>query len=247
VSDKRVSIRCFEAGFQKHVENHALVAIDVIRATTTALTAIALGYRCHVAPTLESAWDTASKLTSAVLVGECGGEMPNGFDITNSPCQIEDLSQTGRPIVLLSSAGSRLMHAISYTQSAYVACFRNYTATIRHLAENHAGVVLVGAGTRGEFREEDQMCCAWIAHGLIQRGFVSEDPLTEQLVGRWRNAGRLGFLMSNSVEYLRRTSQVRDLKFILNHFDDLDFICTVRPDASTSSAIAAKGMSYELR
>src|SRR5690349_13740773 len=35
----------------------ALVAIDVIRATTTAITAISMGRKCHVAHTIQSAFD----------------------------------------------------------------------------------------------------------------------------------------------------------------------------------------------
>ena len=27
-------------------------------------------------------------------------------------------------------------------------------------------VAVIGAGSKGEFREEDQICCAWIAAGL---------------------------------------------------------------------------------
>jgi 2-phosphosulfolactate phosphatase len=132
------------------------------------------------------------------------------------------------------------MHEISYSDSAYAACFRNYKATMRHLAQNHPNVVLIGAGTSGEFREEDQMCCAWIADGLIQHGFVAEDRITEQLVDRWRAAPQSAFLMSRSVDYLRRTGQLRDLDFILSHFDDLDIVCSLKPDESTSTAIAAR-------
>ena len=240
MSDKTVAIRCFATGFQEHFKDRALVAIDVIRATTTTLTAISLGYQCHVAPTLDAALDTANKLKDPVLAGELGGEMPPGFEITNSPHEVAVLSRMDRPIVLLSSTGSRLMHEISYSASAYVACFRNYKATIRHLAHNHAGVVLIGAGTRGEFREEDQMCCAWIADGLSQCGFAAEDRFTEQLVSRWRAAPRSGFLMSHSVDYLKRTGQLRDLDFILSHFDDLDIVCRLHSGKSYPTAIAAK-------
>ena len=104
------------------------------------------------------------------------------------------------------------MDEIRRSDSAYVACFRNYSATIDYLAENHDSVVLIGAGTRGEFREEDQMCCAWIADGLIESGFVPEDATTRRLVERWRGAPEDAFLMSRSVEYLRRSGQLRDLE-----------------------------------
>jgi len=49
---KTVSIRCFANGSFEYAAGRALVAVDVIRATTTAVTAICMGRECHVVPTL---------------------------------------------------------------------------------------------------------------------------------------------------------------------------------------------------
>ena len=236
---KSVSICCFADGLPERSDDPAFVAVDVIRATTTAVTAVDMGWTCHVAPTLEAALDAASRLPNPLLAGEVGGDMPAGFDITNSPAQLATISDISRPLVLLSSTGSRLMHEIR-RNVAYVACFRNYRATIRHLAENHTTVVLVGAGTRDEFREEDQMCCAWIANGLIESGFTPEDRVTLKLITRWRGAPPHGFISSRSVEYLRRSDQLHDLHFILDHFDDVFTACRLKTNSETSMAIAAK-------
>jgi len=132
------------------------------------------------------------------------------------------------------------MHEISRSDCAYVACFRNYTATAEYLAQNHNEVVLIGAGTRGEFREEDQMCCAWIAKDLIESGFKADNEVTTQLVERWRDAQQNAFLASRSVDYLRRTNQLRDLDFILNHFDDIDMVCKLTADEVVSLAVAVE-------
>ena len=240
MKNKKVSICCFADGLQKHADESALVAIDVIRATTTAITAISMGRRCLVAPTLEAAFEIASRLPNALLAGEVGGDMPQGFDMTNSPAQLAALSDISRPLVLLSSTGTRLMHEIQHSDSAYVACFRNHRATIDHLAINHDSVVLIGAGTQGEFREEDQMCCAWIADGLIECGFVPEDAATRQLVKRWRGAPENAFLKSRSVNYLRRSGQLRDLTFILGHFADVDSACKLSANEVTSIEVPAE-------
>src|SRR5215510_1875115 len=125
------------------MDNAALVAIDVIRATTTTLTAISMGRRCHVVPTLQVAFETASRLPNALLAGELRGDMPAGFEITNSPALLASRSDITRPLVLLSSTGTRLMHEISHSNSAYVACFRNYVSTTNHLVQNHNAVVLI--------------------------------------------------------------------------------------------------------
>ncbi len=238
MNGKRVSICCFEKGLYEYADDRALVAVDVIRATTTAITAIATGRECHLVPTLEAAFDTASRLPNPLLAGELGGDMPAGFDLTNSPAQLATRSDVSRPLVLLSSTGTRLMYEIGRRDSAYLACFRNYSATIDCLAKTHDAVTLIGAGTRGEFREEDQMCCAWIADGLIESGFVPEDDMTLHLARRWRAAPHDAFLVSQSVAYLQRSGQLRDLNFILSHFDDVDTPGRVSRNQGSARALA---------
>src|SRR5262249_37176674 len=147
-----------------------------------------MGRDCYVVPTLQAALEPASRLPDALLAGELGGSMPDGSAITNSPAQVAACSDVSRPLVLLSSSGTRLMCAIGHREAAYFACFRNYSATIDHLAHNHDAVTLLGAATHGDFREEDQMCCAWIAEGLIRSGFAPEDEMTQHLIERWRGA-----------------------------------------------------------
>jgi 2-phosphosulfolactate phosphatase len=167
--------------------------------------------------------------------------MPAGFELPNSPAQLAACSDASRPLVLLSSTGTRLMYRIRHSDSAYLACFRNYSATIAHLANNHEAVTLIGAGSHGEFREEDQMCCAWIADGLIQSGFAPEDDTTLRLARRWRSAPRDAFLTSQSVAYLQRSGQLRDLDFILSHFDDVSMPGKVSAHGDTTLAVAIGG------
>jgi 2-phosphosulfolactate phosphatase len=238
VKGKTVSICCYANELHDYAGDRALVAVDVIRATTTAVTAISMGRECHVVPTLQAAFETASRLPDALLVGELGGDMPAGFDIPNSPALVAVRSDVSRPMVLLSSTGTRLMCEIRHSDAAYLACFRNYSATIAHVANHHHAATLIGAGTRGDFRAEDQMCCAWIADGLMQAGFAPADDTTLRLVQRWRGAPRNSFLMSQSVAYLQRSGQLRDLDFVLRHFDDVDTPGQIRANGETALAVA---------
>jgi 2-phosphosulfolactate phosphatase len=189
-------------------------------------------------PTLQAAFDTATRLPGALLAGELGGDMPAGFDLTNSPAELAARPDGARPMVLLSSSGTRLICAIGHNDAAYLACFRNYGATIEHLANNHDAVMLIGAGTRGHFREEDQMCCAWIANGLMHAGFAPQDDLTRNLVERWRGAAQDAFLMSDSVAYLQRSGQLRDLDFVLGHFNDVGSPVKVSANGDLTRAAA---------
>lgn len=205
----------------------AVVAIDVIRATTTAITAAARGQRCYPVPSLDAAATVAAVLDRPLLCGELGGNTPFGWDLTNSPAQVSTLAETGRPLVLLSSSGTQLIHNATGADALFLACLRNYGATVAHLAARHPRVAVIGAGTRGEFREEDQRCCALIAGGLARAGYAVGDETTHMVLDRWRGRGVTDWQESRSVDYLRRSGQLRDLDFILAHLNDLDRVFAV--------------------
>jgi 2-phosphosulfolactate phosphatase len=204
------------------------VAVDVIRATTTAITASASGRRCFPAPNIEAARAIADKLENPLLAGEAQGEMPAGFEMDNSPAQLARRTDTHRPLVLVSSSGTRVIHEAAACEATYLGCYRNYSVLADYLAGRHSRIAIIGAGSKGEFREEDQICCAWIGAALIGKGYQPENARTREVVSRWREAPPDACLCSRSVDYLRRTGQLRDLDFILAHIDDLRAVFTVR-------------------
>src|SRR5439155_18414479 len=125
---KTVIINCYPESARRYRSGYAIVAIDVIRATTTAITARAAGWRCFPVPTLAAAFETAARLDRPLLCGELAGIMPDGFDLNNSPADLCRCLVPDWPVVLLSSSGTRLIHEASCADALYLACFRNYTA-----------------------------------------------------------------------------------------------------------------------
>lgn len=228
--NKSVVIDCFPDSAKRYREGYAVVAIDVIRATTTAVTAVATGRRCFPAPSIEMALPLAARLDHPLLVGELGGNMPYGFDMNNSPAEIAVRADVMRPMILVSSSGTQLIYNTRDCDAGYVACFRNSNATVNHIIDRHRRVAVIGAGTRGEFREEDQMCCAWIADGLMKAGFIPEDEKTIEVVNKWKDRPVESSAKGNSAEYLRNSGQIKDLDFILAHINDLDLACLMKHD-----------------
>jgi 2-phosphosulfolactate phosphatase len=205
---------------------HAVVAIDVIRATTTAITAVSQGRRCFPVNSVQAGHELAAKLEDPLLVGELRGEKPPRFDINNSPAALAARTDTHRPVILLSSSGTQLLESLRMHNPVYVACFRNFGAIASELKESHLDTTLLGAGTHGEFREEDQMCCAWIADELTRSGYEPANQTTSNFILKWRRATPDACLAGKSVEFLTRTNQLQDLRFILSRIDDLDLVCS---------------------
>jgi len=222
----KVVIDCFQENpeFRSGREDHAVVAIDVIRATTTAITAVATGRRCFPVPTVEAARLVRKGLPYSLLAGEVAGDTPEDFEVNNSPAEIATRLDVDRPLVLLSSSGTKLIHAARESEFTYLSCFRNHSALSQYLIEHHSQVALIGAGTRGEFREEDQICCAWIARELIDAGYEPENDRTASIVEQWGTAPADACLCSRSAEYLRKSGQMLDLDYTLEHVNDVPYV-----------------------
>jgi 2-phosphosulfolactate phosphatase len=206
---------------QHYVSDCAIAAVDVIRATTMAITAVALGHRCYTVTSVDEAFALARTLDNRLLAGELKGVMPAGFDMNNSPAELTLRSESERPLILLSSSGTQLLHAAGSCAYVYVACLRNCYAVSRHMAARHPRIALIGAGSRGEFREEDQLCCGWMGKYLMDAGYVPENKSTADIVERWYEEPVAACAIGHSAMYLQRTGQLDDLDFVLEHVNDL--------------------------
>lgn len=211
----------------RYISSHAIAAIDVIRATTMAVTAVEIGHTCHNVTSAEEAFALAGSLVNPLLAGELKGYMPVGFDMNNSPAELVLRGEVDRPLILLSSSGTQLLRFATGCPSVYVACLRNYVAVSRYMAARHERVALIGAGSRGQFREEDQLCCAWMGAQLMQAGYSPEDQQTARWVEQWQGASVAACGLGDSAAYLQRTHQLDDLDFILSHVNDLNSVCVL--------------------
>ncbi len=203
-----------------YCSTHAIVAVDVFRAATVIVTALAGGHPVYPVGTLEEAERVAARLRHPLLAGEQAGVTPPGFDLDNSPAAIAERPGL-RPLVLLSSAGTVLLSNSRGAASVYVACLRNLGATAEQLAETEARLALIGAGTRGEARPEDQMVCALIGGMLWDRGYQPEDARTARAAAEWRGATPERLRTSPSVAWLVEAGHQQDVEFVLDHVDDV--------------------------
>jgi len=236
-SDNRTFvIDAFPPAALKYDHGYAIVAVDVIRATTTAITAVALGRRCFMAPTVDDASVIARDLENPLLAGELGGNMPVGFEMDNSPAEIAAREDVERPLILVTTSGTLLAHNASHSGHGFIACLRNIAPTARYLSTRYRRIAIIGAGSRAEFREEDQACCARIAAALRDLGFRPANDETATLVARWEAEPADAWLVSNSVGFLRRTGQERDLEFVLAHQSDLEGVFRVHGDGEVREA-----------
>jgi 2-phosphosulfolactate phosphatase len=233
-----VTIGCFHEHLPPVARDATVVAIDVIRASTTAITAVATGHELYPAGSIEAAVRLAADLDQPILAGELGGVQPYGFDMQNSPCEMEDLEARDRPIILLSTSGTRLMMEAASRGTCHLASLRNARAAAEHLARSGEDAVVLGADSRGQFRDEDRLCAARVARVLVAAGYRTGDRLTTGVIERWGEASDDAFLEGRSARYLRETAQEHDLEFVLEHIEDLDSVFAIEAGAVRTLASA---------
>jgi 2-phosphosulfolactate phosphatase len=142
------------------------VVIDVLRASTTIVTALAHG-AAGVRPvlTVEAARALAAGFGSisgsgALLGGERGGLRIDGFDLGNSPLEYSRARVAGRRIVITTTNGTAALDACTAASEVLIGAIVNRAAVAaraRDLARSRgiADIHLVCAGTDGEVTEED--------------------------------------------------------------------------------------------
>ena len=234
---KTVRIDAFPESAFRYLESDAIVCVDVMMASTTMVTAAAHGRRAFPAADVDEALALAACLPSPLLAMD--PEQPDHahFEMRNSPAALAQRNDANRPLVLVGSAGTRLILNTAGAQNVYVACFRNMTATAEYLAAEHEQVVILAAGHGSQFRCEDEMAGARIARRLMDLGYKAEDNSTADLVERWAEADLALAALGKSASHFRRIGRPEDVDFVLAHLDDLETVCRHEEGAVTAAAI----------
>jgi 2-phosphosulfolactate phosphatase len=142
------------------LKDTTVVVIDVLRATTTIVHALAAGCAA-VRPCAEV--EEARKLADGmragrvILAGERGGKKIPGFDHGNSPLEFTPNACRDRTLVLTTTNGTRALLRAAEAERALVAGFVNYSAVCEQLLADARPLHMLCAGSDGEPSLEDTL------------------------------------------------------------------------------------------
>ncbi|MBI3407580.1 MAG: 2-phosphosulfolactate phosphatase [Planctomycetes bacterium] len=161
------------------------VVIDVLRATTTIVHALAAGCTC-VRPCSEveeaRALADAMRAGKVLLGGERGGIQIDGFDLGNSPRQFNAKACKGTTLVLTTTNGVVAILRAREADRALLAAFVNYSAVCEQIRQDARPIHILCAGTEGQPTLEDTL----LAGALV-------DFLSEELDVRLNDSARLAW------------------------------------------------------
>lgn len=145
------------------------VVIDVLRASTTIVHALAAGAQGVIpVETVDEAREIAGSFPNnhVVLGGERDSRRIDGFDLGNSPRRYTAETVGGRSVVFTTTNGTRALHRSRQADRVLIGAFVNLNAVLGLLADDDRPVHLVCAGTRGEVTAEDVLCAGALVIGL---------------------------------------------------------------------------------
>jgi len=149
------------------------VVIDVLRATSTIVTAIQSGAR-EVIP-VETPEDArlAAQETGAdgvVLGGERGGLKIEGFDFGNSPYEFTPHSVGGKTVVMTTTNGTRAFAAAREADITFAAALLNIGSVANVLLHEGRDVAVICAGTEGRVSLDDLYCAGALIERIVTPG-----------------------------------------------------------------------------
>ncbi|HWM14741.1 MAG TPA: 2-phosphosulfolactate phosphatase [Gaiellaceae bacterium] len=149
------------------------VVVDVVRATSTIVQALASGYRRVLCcAEIEGARELRERLGEGVLAGERRAAAIPGFELGNSPREFVD--PRGETVILTTTNGTRaILAAAASADTVLVGSLLNLEAVAAAARAEGGDVEVVCAGLEERFAIEDAYCAGRIAALL---GGTRSDP-----------------------------------------------------------------------
>jgi len=173
----------FQALPQRELGDTVCVIFDVLRATSTIVTALANGAAAFIpVEEISEALSRHRQQPDALLAGErhglrIGAELTGGvaFDLGNSPREFTAAKVEGRTIISTTTNGTRALRACARAESVVAGCFLNLQATAGFVAAKKTKhLLLVCAGTRECAALEDTLAAGALCDRLVASGAAVE-------------------------------------------------------------------------
>lgn len=184
----------FEALTWERLENATCVVFDILRATSSIITALANGARAVVpVQTIDEAIEMKRNDPGVLLAGEREGYRITAkltgsidFDFGNSPREFTRAAVEGKTLVMTTTNGTRALRACAGAREIVAGSFLNLSATLAYLrADSVQDVIIVCSGTHEEASLEDTLAAGALLDGFgvsVEKAHVSDSAQIARLI-----------------------------------------------------------------
>lgn len=190
------------------------VVVDILRATSSMVTALAQGVT-HLVPLSELEACRALAADGYLTAAERDGVQAAGVDLGNSPFGYLDgvVPVRGRAVAITTTNGTRAIQLSAAADAVVIGAFLNLGAVADFVRQQGKDVVVVCAGWKGQFCLEDTLFGGALAERLTTDFDVSRSDATLAALDLWAQA------RPNVEAYLLKSAHVRRLNKLEAHKD----------------------------
>ena len=144
-----------------YFSSKTVVVIDVLRASSTIVTALNNGAREIIPVTsVEFAVKSSGGLFTGqtIIGGERNTRKIEGFTFGNSPLEYTEDKVSGKSIIFYTTNGSRAVVKAKFSENLFVASYLNLSAVASELAELDKDIEILCSGSGNAISLEDIIC-----------------------------------------------------------------------------------------
>lgn len=217
--DVFTSARSFK---EEDVRGKTAVIVDVLRATSTIVTALNHGAAGLIpVADMDEVSKIAQKLDSRqyLLCGEKNGEKIEGYHLGNSPLEYTAENVEGKTLIFKTSNGTEAIARAKRAEEILIGSFLNMNMVVEELRGMQDEIVVICAGWRGRLALEDMLCAGQIVYELGNG----------QLPQNSRDGAKVAFSLYEKYservdEVIRGSNHAMRLKELVNE-EDVTYSC----------------------
>jgi len=194
-----------------------VIVIDMLRATSVIITAIDNGCE-KVIPvlTIEEALDLSKvNRENFVLGGERKAVKIEEFDCSNSPLEFTKEVLKNKTLIMSTTNGTRAIHGCIGAKHILIGAIINAKAVAKKIIELGEDVVIVNAGTYGQFSMDDFICSGFIIDRILTESKAELTDITKTALYIYNsNKDIMSFLkLATHYNTLEKLGLLEDLKY----------------------------------
>ena len=193
------------------VSEKLVVVVDIFRATSTMVAALAHGVT-EILPFADLESCRAMQGQGYLIAGERDGLTAPGFELGNSPVAFLEGKYEGKKLAMTTTNGTLALDKSKGASEILIGAFPNLQATASYIQSRNLDVLIHCAGWKGRFNLEDSLYAGALVKALSESHTNKED-------GALAMESLFSLEGGNLADYLAQASHAKRLQ---NHGIDAD-------------------------
>ncbi len=193
------------------VKGKLVVVVDIFRATSTMVAALAHGVT-EILPFADLESCRAMQGQGYLIAGERDGLTAPGFELGNSPVAFLEGKYEGKKLAMTTTNGTLALDKSKGASEILIGAFPNLQATASYIQSRNLDVLIHCAGWKGRFNLEDSLYAGALVKALSESHTNKED-------GALAMESLFSLEGGNLADYLAQASHAKRLQ---NHGIDAD-------------------------